>query len=149
MLFRSRLLTGKEFSLAYVHAGLIGLDGEKMSKSKGNLIFVSKLIADGVDPMVIRWALLKRHYRENYMWLRSEIALAKSELDTLRQALSKRSVPPTQGLIAEIYQSLANDLNSPQAIASINSWVKSVGSGGDINELRVALDSLLGIVLSS
>ena len=144
-----RVLTGKEFALAYVHAGLIGLDGEKMSKSKGNLIFVSKLIADGVDPMVIRWALLKRHYREDYMWLRSEIALAKSELDTLRQALSKRSVPPTQGLIAEIYQSLANDLNSPQAIASINSWVKSVGSGGDINELRVALDSLLGIVLSS
>ena len=144
-----RVLTGKEFALAYVHAGLIGLDGEKMSKSKGNLIFVSKLIADGVDPMVIRWALLKRHYREDYMWLRSEIALAKSEIDTLRQALSKRSVPPTKGLIAEIYQSLANDLNSPQAIASINSWAKSDGSGGDIDELRVALDSLLGIVLSS
>ena len=105
--------------------------------------------ADGVDPMVIRWALLKRHYREDYMWLRSEIALAKSELDALRQALSKRSVPPTKGLIAEIYQSLANDLNSPQAIASINSWAKSDGSGGDIDELRVALDSLLGIVLSS
>ena len=130
-----RLLTGKEFSLAYVHAGLIGLDGEKMSKSRGNLIFISKLISEGVDPMVIRWALLKRHYREDYMWLRSEIDIAKNEFEALTLSVQKSSIPLTGDLVKKIYQSMANDLDSPRAIASINQWVKSEGSGGDVTEL--------------
>ena len=144
-----RVLTGKEFAFAYVHAGLIGLDGEKMSKSRGNLIFISKLISEGVDPMVIRWALLKRHYREDYMWLRSEIDIAKNELEALTLSVQKSSIPLTGDLVKEIYQSMANDLDSPRAIASINQWVKSEGSGGDVTELIDALDSLLGIVLPS
>ena len=144
-----RVLTGKEFAAAYVHAGLIGLDGEKMSKSRGNLIFISKLISEGVDPMVIRWALLKRHYREDYMWLRSEIDIAKNELEALTLSVQKSSIPLTGDLVKKIYQSMANDLDSPRAIASINQWVKSEGSGGDVTELSDVLDSLLGIVLPS
>ena len=144
-----RVLTGKEFASAYVHAGLIGLDGEKMSKSKGNLLFVSKLILEGVDPMAIRWALLKRHYRDDYMWLRTELNIAKKELEALSLSLQRTNVPRTERLVKEIYESLADDLDSPRAIASINEWVQSEGKGGDVNELRIALDSLLGIVLSS
>ena len=144
-----RVLTGKEFASAYVHAGLIGLDGEKMSKSKGNLLFVSKLILEGVDPMAIRWALLKRHYRDDYMWLRTELNIAKKELEALSLSLQRTNVPRTERLVKEIYESLADDLDSPRAIASINEWVQSEGNGGDVNELRIALDSLLGIVLSS
>lgn len=144
-----RILTGKEFASAYVHAGLIGLDGEKMSKSKGNLLFVSKLISEGVDPMAIRWALLKRHYRDDYMWLRNELDIAKKELEALSLSLQRANVPITDRLVQKIYQSLADDLDSPRAIASINEWVQSEGNGGDVKELRIALDSLLGIVLPS
>ena len=144
-----RVLTGKEFAAAYVHAGLIGLDGEKMSKSKGNLVFVSKLISEGVDPMVIRWALLKRHYREDYMWLRTEINVAKLELDTLKRALQRANVPPTEDLVLAIYEALADDLDSPRAISLINEWASREGDGGDTSQLRRALDSLLGIVLPS
>ena len=62
-------LTGQApFAGHYVHAGMIGLDGEKMSKSKGNLVFVSRLRGDKVDPMAIRLALLAGHYRTDRAW---------------------------------------------------------------------------------
>jgi L-cysteine:1D-myo-inositol 2-amino-2-deoxy-alpha-D-glucopyranoside ligase len=64
---QAQVLSGKPLASTYVHAGMIGLDGEKMSKSKGNLVFVSKLVADGRDPMAIRWALMQSHYRNDRM----------------------------------------------------------------------------------
>lgn len=143
-----RILTGKEFAQAYVHAALIGLDGEKMSKSRGNLVFVSELIKQGVDPMAIRWALLKRPYRSEYMWQRTETKEAELELANLKNKL-KGEIPPTSELISKIYDLLANDLNSAAAIAAINEWVGRYGSGGDGDELTRVIDGLLGISLSA
>ncbi|MEY4422508.1 MAG: hypothetical protein RL581_1046, partial [Actinomycetota bacterium] len=142
-----KILTGKNFARAYVHAALIGLDGEKMSKSKGNLIFVSKLIEAGVQPMAIRWALLKRPYGEEYMWQRNETNIAQVELDALTEKLQGLSIPPTDDLIARIYDLLSNNLKSAEAIAAINNWVASGGSGGDAKALRNVIDALLGIIL--
>ena len=65
---QAKALLGKEFARSYIHTGMVGLDGEKMSKSKGNLVFVSKLLQDRVDPMVIRYALLTSHYSKDRMW---------------------------------------------------------------------------------
>ena len=56
------------FARVYVHAGMVSYHGEKMSKSLGNLVFVSRLLADGVDPMAIRMALLAHHYRSDWEW---------------------------------------------------------------------------------
>ncbi len=64
----ARVATGQGFARAYLHSGMVGLDGEKMSKSRGNLVFVSTLRNSGVDPMAIRLALLSHHYREDWMW---------------------------------------------------------------------------------
>ena len=142
-----KILTGRNFARAYVHAALIGLDGEKMSKSRGNLVFVSKLIDSGIDPMAIRWALLKRHYRTEYMWLRNETDQAEIELEQLAKKLRAEKIPATDNLIADIYSYLADDLNSPEAISKINQWVNSEGSGGNAQELRGVIDALLGIAL--
>ena len=144
-----RILTDTEFANAYVHAGLIGLDGEKMSKSKGNLVFVSKLVDSGIDPMAIRWALLKRHYREDYIWQRTETDLALKELDSLKLALSRPEIPPTEQLIETIYNALSEDLNSPKAIAALNDWAKNEGHGGDRARLISVIDALLGIALTA
>ena len=76
---QAHVITGKELASTYVHAGMIGLDGEKMSKSKGNLVFVSRLVASGVDPMAIRWALMSDHYRSDRMWSDSVLDKAKDE----------------------------------------------------------------------
>ena len=61
------------FAQAYVHAGMVGYDGEKMSKSKGNLVFVSALRNSDVDPMAIRLALLRHHYRSDWEWTDAEL----------------------------------------------------------------------------
>ena len=53
---------------------MVGLDGEKMSKSKGNLVFVSRLRDDGHDPMAIRLALLAHHYRADWEWTDADLS---------------------------------------------------------------------------
>ncbi len=83
----ARVATGEEFARTYVHAGMVGLDGEKMSKSKGNLVFVSALRMRGVDPRVIRLALLTHHYREDWMWTDRELDRAAERLDRWREAV--------------------------------------------------------------
>jgi L-cysteine:1D-myo-inositol 2-amino-2-deoxy-alpha-D-glucopyranoside ligase len=142
-----KLLTGKTFARAFLHAALIGLDGEKMSKSRGNLVFVSKLIESGVNPMAIRWALLKRPYCQEYMWLRDETEIAQQEIDALIAKLAGGTIPATEDLIEAIYNFLADDLKSADAIAAINNWVLTEGTGGDAQLLKAVIDGLLGIAL--
>lgn len=144
-----RALTGKKLARAFVHAGMIGLDGEKMSKSKGNLVFISKLLASGVHPMTIRWALLKRHYREDYMWSRGETEVAALEIERLKAKLNSAQIPATENLIEKIHLSISNDLDTSTAITSINEWVSMEGSGGDRDGVLQVLEVLLGIKLES
>ena len=86
---QAQVITGKELASSYVHTGMIGLDGEKMSKSKGNLLFVSRLTAAGVDPMSIRWALMSDHYRSDRMWSDQVLQRAQTDLTHLRNALDQ------------------------------------------------------------
>jgi L-cysteine:1D-myo-inositol 2-amino-2-deoxy-alpha-D-glucopyranoside ligase len=145
---QAQVLSGKPLSATYVHAGMIGLDGEKMSKSKGNLVFVSKLIEAGRDPMAIRWALMKNHYRTDRMWSDELFKEAEIEIVTLRDCLSRVQIAPTEELIANIIGYLANDLNTESVIAALNTWMdqtKAGDTGGDAMSLAKTLDALLGI----
>ena len=147
---QAQVLSGKPLANTYVHAGMIGLDGEKMSKSKGNLVFVSTLVASGTDPMAIRWALMKNHYRTDRMWTEELLRESESEILVLRSVLYQDLVAPTKKLIQEIVDHLADDLDTPQIIASINTWVQqsqSGVSGGEVEPLLTVLDSLLGLKL--
>ena len=76
------------FARHYTHTGMIGLDGEKMSKSRGNLVFVSKLRAQDVDPNAIRLALLAGHYRSDREWTDDLLAAAQERLDRWRAAVA-------------------------------------------------------------
>ena len=147
---QAQVLSGKPLASTYVHAGMIGLDGEKMSKSKGNLVFVSKLVADGRDPMAIRWALMKKHYRTDRMWTEELLIEAENEIGALRKALDQKEVAPSQDLIQNIVEALAEDLNTPLVIEMVNAWVDQTNAGGtdgDAQSLITALDALLGIKL--
>ena len=147
---QAQMLAGKPLASTYVHAGMIGLDGEKMSKSKGNLVFVSKLIAAGRDPMAIRWALMKDHYRQDRMWTDELLVAAESELIALRSCLAQDDVAPTSDLIEKIVDALSDDLNTKGVISVLNTWVERTQSGdtgGDAQSLVGALDALLGIKL--
>ena len=147
---QAQILTGKPLASTYVHAGMIGLDGEKMSKSKGNLVFVSKLVAAGRDPMAIRWALMKDHYRQDRMWTDELLVAAESELIALRSCLAQNDVAPTSDLIEKIVDALSDDLNTKGVISVLNTWVERTQlgyTGGDAQSLVRALDALLGIKL--
>jgi L-cysteine:1D-myo-inositol 2-amino-2-deoxy-alpha-D-glucopyranoside ligase len=77
------------FARCYVHAGMVRLDGEKMSKSLGNLVFVSRLVADGVDPMAVRLAILAHHYRGDWDWTEAGLAAAQDRLARWRAAVNR------------------------------------------------------------
>jgi len=147
---QAQVLSGKPLASTYVHAGMIGLDGEKMSKSKGNLVFVSTLVADGRDPMAIRWALMRDHYRADRMWTDELLVWAENEIAALRSALTQLNVAPTQELIEKMIAVLADDLDTFAVTSMINEWVQKTQSGdtgGDAQSLVTALDALLGVTL--
>ena len=141
-------ITGQKFSRGYVHTGMIGLNGEKMSKSKGNLVFVSKLLRDGVDPVVIRFALLRGHYSTDREWSAEILQRARADVARIRESLSRNEVAPTHHLTATIMESLADNLDTPRAFAAIFKWVEETESGlsgGSAGELARVLDSALGL----
>ena len=145
---QARVISGKQLAASYVHAGMIGLDGEKMSKSKGNLVFVSRLIADGVDPMVIRWALMSDHYRSDRMWSDDVLQEAQEAIDQLTAALAQQDCAPTQDLINSMVLALSDDLDTPLIVSQLKSWSSltlSGAQGGNSDHLRLALDALLGL----
>jgi L-cysteine:1D-myo-inositol 2-amino-2-deoxy-alpha-D-glucopyranoside ligase len=147
---QAQVITGKELAQTYVHAGMIGLDGEKMSKSKGNLVFVSRLVELGVDPMAIRWALMSDHYRSDRMWSDAVLQKAQSEIAQLREALSKSTSAPTRDLITSIVNALSDDLDTTRVLSQLNAWASSTlagSNGGNTDDLRIALDALLGLKL--
>jgi len=147
---QSRSMTNQRFARSYIHAGMIGLDGEKMSKSLGNLVFVSKLIQAGVNPAAIRWALMGHPYTDDLMWSDSLIEIASSEVERLQHNLARMEVSPTDSVISEIIAALSNNLDTPSALDAIRKWMDKTESGitgGVAGELGRALDTLLGIAL--
>jgi L-cysteine:1D-myo-inositol 2-amino-2-deoxy-alpha-D-glucopyranoside ligase len=146
-------LTGERpFARCYVHQAMVGLDGEKMSKSRGNLVLVSKLRADGVDPMAIRLALLSQHYRTDWEWTPTHLEQAEQRLETWRAAVSVNTGPNADATLQQVRELLANDLDTPGALAAVDRWAKEclthggedAAAPGVVSRL---LDALLGVRL--
>ena len=140
--------TGEPFARAYVHAGMVGFEGEKMSKSKGNLVLVSALRASGHDPMAIRLALLAHHYRSDWEWFDSEITTAEARLAAWRTAMGRDSAAPAEPVVAALRAALADDLDAPAALAAVDAWAAATGDDTEApSQLRTAVDALLGVAL--
>jgi L-cysteine:1D-myo-inositol 2-amino-2-deoxy-alpha-D-glucopyranoside ligase len=142
------------YAKAYVHAGMVGLGGEKMSKSKGNLVFVSTLRHDGVDPMALRLALLARHYRSDWEWTDGAIAASVERLARWRAAVSRPDGHDAAPVLAALRDRLSDDLDCPGALAAVDEWADAQladGSGGaDAGAPGVvsrAVEALLGVAL--
>lgn len=135
------------FAENFMHAGMVSLNGEKMSKSLGNLVFVSKLRAAGIDPMAIRLTLLHHHYRSDWEWFVDELELATAKLAQWRMAL--RQTHGANNVVAELIAILQQDLDTPAAIARIDDWVAATldGEASEPTEtMAEAVDALLGII---
>jgi L-cysteine:1D-myo-inositol 2-amino-2-deoxy-alpha-D-glucopyranoside ligase len=139
------------FARHYVHAGMIGLDGAKMSKSRGNLVFVSALRADRVDPAAIRLALLAGHYRADRAWTADLLTEGIARLQRWRAAFDEPAGPPAEPVLAQVRERLAEDLDTPGALAAIDTWAEATLAGGATDPAAPALirntaDALLGVV---
>ncbi|MGH3435971.1 MAG: cysteine--1-D-myo-inosityl 2-amino-2-deoxy-alpha-D-glucopyranoside ligase [Sciscionella sp.] len=146
-------LTGQHpFARHYCHAGMIGLDGAKMSKSQGNLVFVSRLRADGVDPMAVRLALLAGHYRRDRSWTAGLLAAGEDRLARWRAAAALPSGPAAQDTVARLRDHLSDDLDTERAIAAVDAWVADASGAGGTDTaapplVATAVDALLGVRL--
>ena len=152
----AQVLTGQPFAAAYVHAGMVAYDGEKMSKSKGNLVFVSQLRNSDVDPMAIRLTLLRHHYRSDWEWTDDQLWDAVDTLATWRRALALGAGAPALPVVETVLGALADDLDAPTAVAAIQSWVDAtLGTDGlaDTSDndaatmIRDVADAALGLAL--
>ena len=145
----SQVATGERFAKAYVHAGMVGFEGEKMSKSKGNLVLVSKLRADGHDPMAIRLSLLGHHYRSDWEWFDRDIADGVKRLALWRKAVDRAAGPSGKQLVADLREALAHDLDAPKALEIVDSWAVDESSEDEKSSAtaHAAINSLLGVKL--
>jgi L-cysteine:1D-myo-inositol 2-amino-2-deoxy-alpha-D-glucopyranoside ligase len=154
---QSVALTGDPtFAQLYVHQAMVGLDGEKMSKSRGNLVLVSRLRADGVDPMAIRLVLLAQHYRTDWEYTDDLLAAAQARLDRWRAALSGNGGADATETVAAVRAAVADDLATPRALEAVDAWCERTLAGegpgngfetGAPGVLARTLDALLGIRL--
>jgi L-cysteine:1D-myo-inositol 2-amino-2-deoxy-alpha-D-glucopyranoside ligase len=154
------------FARHYVHAGMVRLDGEKMSKSLGNLVFVSRLLGDGHDPMAVRLAILAHRYRYDWDWTAAGLAAAEDRLARWREAVQVagagsgpasahdgEAIPAGDAVLAAVRERLADDLDAPGALAVVDGWAEDVlagatppaDSGAEL--VRDVADALLGVSL--
>lgn len=143
--------SGQPMASAYVHSGMVGLDGEKMSKSKGNLELVSRLRQKGADPMAIRLALLDHHYRADWEWTVADLERANQRLETWRR-LKDRPAKDAATTIAALRQAMRTDLDAPMALKIIDRWTENnlADGTGEIAESQAVftvVDALLGVLI--
>jgi L-cysteine:1D-myo-inositol 2-amino-2-deoxy-alpha-D-glucopyranoside ligase len=136
------------FARAYAHGGMVGLDGEKMSKSRGNLVFVSRLRSAGVDPGALRLALLSEHYRSDREWFDTTLHAGERRLAAWREAVARPSGPSGADLLAAVRAGLAEDLDTPAALAAVDAWCAEPGDDETAPAaVADAVDALLGVAL--
>lgn len=147
-------VTGEPLAQHFVHSGMVGLDGIKMSKSLGNLELVSRLVARGESPMAIRTLLLSHHYRSDWSFRDDELAESTQRLQTWCQALQYEQHGDAEHLLGAIFQALADDLNAPKALEELDVWAKqrlneATPKPTDLPSVStlVVVDALLGIKL--
>jgi L-cysteine:1D-myo-inositol 2-amino-2-deoxy-alpha-D-glucopyranoside ligase len=134
---QSEAATGEPFVKHWMHTCLVSKDGQKMSKSLGNLVFVDKLRTEW-DPMVIRLGLIEHHYRTEWEWDDELMPRNAERLRRWREAADGEA----SDLLDEVRERLDDDLDSPGAVAAIDSAAARGAS------TRTAAD-LLGVLLES
>lgn len=142
-------LSGHPLANIYSHAGLVAYDGEKMSKSLGNLVLVSRLVEGGVDPRAIRLAILAQRYRSDWEWTDAVLHEAEQRLARWLAWAAQPSEPTnvSSALLDALRAALSEDLNTAGALDRVD---ESIAAGAAATTLDTdAIDALLGVRLRS
>jgi L-cysteine:1D-myo-inositol 2-amino-2-deoxy-alpha-D-glucopyranoside ligase len=142
------------FARAYAHSGMVSLGGEKMSKSLGNLVLVSRLVAAGEDPATVRLAIVAHHWRSDWEWDDAVLATARERCERWNRAVALPAGPPAGELLEAVRERMADDLDAPGAVALVDAWVAAQLSAGGADAaapdlVRRSVSALLGVVLTA
>jgi L-cysteine:1D-myo-inositol 2-amino-2-deoxy-alpha-D-glucopyranoside ligase len=136
---QSEAATGQPFVKHWMHVAMVSMDGHKMSKSRGNLVFVDKLRTQH-DPMAIRLGLIEHHYRTEWEWDDGLMARNEARLAKWKSVAHVGSSRGDAGLLAEVRASLDIDLDTPTAVALVDAAVsKGVAVGDSARLLGVSI----------
>ncbi len=136
-------LSGTPLAHAYCHVGLISYQGHKMSKSRGNLVLVSKLLKAGTDPSAIRLGILAHHYRSEWEWFDEDLQQANRRLAAWREGIARTGENPAEAheVLMQLRQALANDLDTPVMLATLDAALDR-----GVDEPRLITDAVLALL---
>jgi L-cysteine:1D-myo-inositol 2-amino-2-deoxy-alpha-D-glucopyranoside ligase len=133
-----------ELALNYCHVGMVSYQGSKMSKSKGNLVFVHQLIDEGISPMVIRLALVSHHWRSDWEYTKDLIEESKEFYSELSKKFKGKFISQVdQDKVIEI---MLNDLDAPEVLSFLKE-VKPLSDSQNNVSIDLLLEALLGLKL--
>ena len=148
---QSEAATGATFVNHWMHTSMVAYEGTKMSKSLGNLVFVSDLIQIA-DPRAIRLALMRHHYRSDWEWFDGDIDAGAATLDRLYLAAQLSHGPDPKPFANRLKSALDNDLDAPGALNVLVELAEEIHNGGDDSTaptMLAELSALVGVDLTN
>src|SRR5262249_30884521 len=146
---QSEALTGKPFVRHWLHSAMVAYEGEKMSKSLGNLVFISDLL-EIADPRAIRLALMHHHYRAGFEWHDTDIQDGTALLHRLLAAAKQSEGPDPRPFAQRVRAAIDDDLDTPRALDALGELADATLSGGADStapEVLRELGTLIGVDL--
>jgi len=153
---QSEAFTGKPFVKYWFHGEHLMIEGQKMSKSLGNIYTLDKMCQKyGVEPLAFRMLVLMSHYRERLNFTKKSIEQAQNTLDNLR-AFVLKNIDGDKNLESDGFEKrfdsiINDDLNTPRALAELFEYIKEVNKSGvygeSVYETILKLDKFLGLEL--
>jgi L-cysteine:1D-myo-inositol 2-amino-2-deoxy-alpha-D-glucopyranoside ligase len=152
---QSEAITGEPFVKHWLHSAMVNYEGEKMSKSLGNLVFVSDLLKQA-DPRAIRLALLRHHYRHGFEWYDTDLDEGTAMLHRLLAAAEMRTGPDPRPFAERVRRAIDEDLDTPRAVEALDDLASAILSSGDevgrddilsAHDVLCELGALLGLDL--
>lgn len=119
---------GRPLARHWMHTGMVAYKGTKMSKSLGNLVFVSDLVKSH-EPQAIRIALMGHHYRDDWEWFDGDIDEGQERLDRIRTAIDRGVGPSPVQLLAAVRSALDDDLDAPTARDLLERFAVDMANG--------------------
>ena len=147
---QSESITGQPFARHWVHSAMVMYEGEKMSKSLGNLVFVSDLLKTA-DARAVRLALMRHHYRAGFEWHDTDLEEGTALLHRLLAASESPDGADPAPFAARVRAAIDDDLDAPKALEALDDLASAVLSGGHDTTAPVVLrelGALLGIDLT-
>ena len=144
--WQTKSLTNKNLARSYLHAGLVSYQGEKMSKSLGNLVFISELLNKGFSNGAIRTQLLSVPWYQDWEWFEADLVSTQKRVQRWGRYLAK--VPADSEFISSAYESLKNNLSIEPIFQSLDELESKTNDSVQVQDsVQAFVSDVLGLKL--